>query len=60
VKVSEDKNQENMFCYKVFVAIDSIPWNLERCGPAIDLALKRINREFLDHHKIFLNKVQAR
>lgn len=39
---------------------ENIPWNLERCGPAIDLALERINNNFLDHHKIFLNKVQAR
>lgn len=36
------------------------PFDLERCGPAIDLGLERINRQFLAQHKIYLNKVQAR
>lgn len=36
------------------------PFDLERCGPAIDLGLERINKKFLAHHKIYLNKVQAR
>jgi atrial natriuretic peptide receptor A len=36
------------------------PFDLERCGPAIDLGLERINEQFLAQHKIYLNKVQAR
>ncbi|XP_049309538.1 atrial natriuretic peptide receptor 1 [Bactrocera dorsalis] len=35
------------------------PFDLERCGPAVDLALDVINREFLKPHKIKLRKVQA-
>lgn len=34
------------------------PFDLERCGPAVDLALERVNEEFLQHHKIRLRKVQ--
>lgn len=40
--------------------IQVVPWTRERCGPAIDLALNRINKDFLDHHKVFLNKIEAR
>ncbi|CAD7015388.1 unnamed protein product [Ceratitis capitata] len=35
------------------------PFDLERCGPAVDLALDVINEEFLKPHKIKLRKVQA-
>ncbi|XP_054277953.1 atrial natriuretic peptide receptor 1-like [Macrosteles quadrilineatus] len=34
------------------------PFDLERCGPAIDLALEEINDKFLSHHNIKLQKVQ--
>lgn len=34
------------------------PFDLERCGPAVDLALERVNDEFLKAHKIQLRKVQ--
>lgn len=35
------------------------PFDLERCGPAVDLALAEVN-EFLSVHKVQLHKVQAR
>lgn len=34
------------------------PFDLERCGPAVDLALERVNKEFLKVHNIQLRKVQ--
>lgn len=36
------------------------PFDLERCGPAIDLALEEINERFLRKHNVYLRKVQAR
>ncbi|KAJ3648142.1 hypothetical protein Zmor_019965 [Zophobas morio] len=36
------------------------PFDLERCGPAIDMALEQINDRFLAHHGIRLKKVQER
>lgn len=36
------------------------PFDLERCGPAVDLGIEKINKMFLKHHKIKLNKVQER
>lgn len=36
------------------------PFDIERCGPAIDLALQEVNEKFLAQHKIKLQKVQAR
>lgn len=36
------------------------PFDLERCGPAVDLALERVNQDFLQSHKIRLRKVQGR
>lgn len=36
------------------------PFDLERCGPAVDLALEEINEKFLTKHRIRLTKVQAR
>ena len=35
------------------------PFDLERCGPAVDLALTEVN-EFLAFHNIQLQKVQGR
>ncbi|XP_045460026.1 atrial natriuretic peptide receptor 1 [Harmonia axyridis] len=35
------------------------PFDLERCGPAIDMALEEINEKFLLHHNIRLLKVQG-
>ncbi|XP_046387988.1 atrial natriuretic peptide receptor 1 isoform X2 [Ischnura elegans] len=35
------------------------PFDLERCGPAIDLALEEVNEHFLAAHGIRLKKVQA-
>ncbi|XP_050297580.1 atrial natriuretic peptide receptor 1 isoform X1 [Anthonomus grandis grandis] len=34
------------------------PFDLERCGPAVDMALEEINEKFLSQHKIKLLKVQ--
>lgn len=45
--------------YSLATAQDS-PFDLERCGPAVDLALDVINEEFLYPHNITLRKVQAR
>lgn len=36
------------------------PFDLERCGPAVDLALERVNKEFLQSHRVRLRKVQGR
>lgn len=36
------------------------PFDLERCGPAVDMALEEINDKFLAHHRIRLRKVQDR
>ena len=36
------------------------PFDLERAGPAVDMALEHINKHFLSHHNITLHKVQAR
>ncbi|CAH2042612.1 unnamed protein product, partial [Iphiclides podalirius] len=35
------------------------PFDLERCGPAVDLALDKINDKFLAHHNVELQKVQG-
>ncbi|CAK1584778.1 unnamed protein product [Parnassius mnemosyne] len=35
------------------------PFDLERCGPAVDLALDKVNDKFLSHHNIELQKVQG-
>lgn len=35
------------------------PFDLERCGPAVDLALAEVN-EFLSVHRVQLRKVQGR
>lgn len=36
------------------------PFDLERCGPAVDLALKDVNEKILKARNIQLRKVQAR
>lgn len=35
------------------------PFDLKRCGPAVDLALAEVN-EFLEIHNVQLRKVQGR
>ncbi|XP_050550728.1 atrial natriuretic peptide receptor 1 [Spodoptera frugiperda] len=48
--------------YKVGVLMASrldSPFDLERCGPAVDLALDKVNEKFLAHHGIELQKVQG-
>ncbi|XP_072942663.1 atrial natriuretic peptide receptor 1 [Epargyreus clarus] len=48
--------------YKVGVLMASrldSPFDLERCGPAVDLALEKVNNKFLAHHNIELEKVQG-
>ena len=37
----------------------SSPFDLERCGPAVDLALAEVN-DFLSTHNVKLRKVQGR
>lgn len=41
------------------INVDS-PFDLERCGPAVDLALEEVNEVFLKSHRIELKKVQGR
>lgn len=36
------------------------PFDLERCGPAVDLALQKVNEDMLRTHHVQLRKVQAR
>lgn len=36
------------------------PFDLERCGPAVDMALEEVNEKFLAQHRIKLLKVQKR
>jgi hypothetical protein len=55
--------EEGFTYYNVGVLMASrldSPFDLERCGPAIDMALEEINEKFLAKHKIRLKKVQAR
>jgi hypothetical protein len=40
-------------------SLDS-PFDLERAGPAVDMALELVNKEFLSQHNITLHKQQAR
>lgn len=55
--------RSEMKTYRVGVMMASrldSPFDLERCGPAVDLALEQVNEIFLAHHNIQLKKVQAR
>ncbi|VVC92776.1 unnamed protein product [Leptidea sinapis] len=48
--------------YKVGVLMASrldSPFDLERCGPAVDIALEVVNEKFLAHHGVELQKVQG-
>ncbi|RZF32953.1 hypothetical protein LSTR_LSTR000823 [Laodelphax striatellus] len=48
--------------YKVGVLMASrldSPFDLERCGPAVDIALEEVNEKFLAKHGVTLHKVQA-
>jgi hypothetical protein len=36
------------------------PFDLERAGPAVDMALDVVNRDFLSYHNIRLQKQQGR
>jgi len=36
------------------------PFDLERAGPAVDMALELVNRDFLSQHNIRLQKQQGR
>jgi hypothetical protein len=40
-------------------SLDS-PFDLERAGPAVDMALDLVNKDFLSHHNIRLQKQQGR
>lgn len=59
---SSEKFEETRY-YNVGVLMAShlnSPFDLERCGPAVDLALERVNEIFLKVHNIQLRKVQGR
>ncbi|CAG9860421.1 unnamed protein product [Phyllotreta striolata] len=59
---SANPTEDGFKYYKVGVLMASqmnYPFDLERCGPAIDMALAEINRKFLSQHKIKLTKVQS-
>lgn len=47
-----------LFTHESVLLFTDSPFDLERCGPAVDLALERVNEEFLKSHKIQLKKVQ--
>ncbi|XP_031765770.1 atrial natriuretic peptide receptor 1 [Galleria mellonella] len=54
--------QSERTVYKIGVLMASrldSPFDLERCGPAVDLALEKVNEKFLSHHGIELQKVQG-
>lgn len=57
------RSLEGMRVYNVGVlmasSLDS-PFDLERAGPAVDMALELVNQEFLSQHNIRLHKQQAR
>ncbi|XP_055856918.1 atrial natriuretic peptide receptor 1 [Episyrphus balteatus] len=61
-ELSSDYEDAGMTVFYVGVLMAShldSPFDLERCGPAVDLALDAINEEFLKPHNITLRKVQA-
>jgi hypothetical protein len=57
------RSLEGMRVYNIGVlmasSLDS-PFDLERAGPAVDMALELVNKEFLSQHNIRLHKQQAR
>lgn len=62
-KVRPKLVEEQFTYYNIGVLMASrldSPFDLERCGPAVDLGIQKINEMFLKHHKIKLNKVQER
>ncbi|XP_059472836.1 atrial natriuretic peptide receptor 1 isoform X3 [Neocloeon triangulifer] len=59
--VLADDDDKPMKKYNVAVLMASrldSPFDLERCGPAIDLALKEVNEKYLKMHGVQLEKVQ--
>lgn len=59
----DDDTKNNFTIYNIGVLMAShldSPFDLERCGPAVDLALERVNEEFLKAHHVKLKKVQGR
>ncbi|KAH1000920.1 hypothetical protein HUJ04_013189, partial [Dendroctonus ponderosae] len=53
--------EEEFRYYNVGVLMASnlnYPFDLERCGPAVDMALEEVNEKFLAQHRIKLLKVQ--
>ncbi|XP_049817184.1 atrial natriuretic peptide receptor 1 [Aethina tumida] len=54
--------EDNYRYYNIGVLMAShldSPFDLERCGPAVDMALEEVNEKLLAQHKIRLRKVQA-
>lgn len=63
ISVMDHNSTDDFQTYNVGVLMAShldSPFDLERCGPAVDLALERVNEEFLKSHRIRLKKVQGR
>lgn len=59
----KQKTQDGFRSFNVGVLMASkldSPFDLERCGPAVDLALDEINEKFLKKYRIRLTKVQGR
>ncbi|XP_055547938.1 atrial natriuretic peptide receptor 1 isoform X1 [Wyeomyia smithii] len=62
IEVQKDEGDGNYTTFNVGVLMAShldSPFDLERCGPAVDLALEKINEFLLKSHNIKLTKVQA-
>lgn len=56
------KNIKRLFIkvLRINIVVKDSPFDLERCGPAVDIALGIINEEFLKPHNVTLRKVQRR
>uniref|UniRef100_A0AAG5DSY2 Receptor ligand binding region domain-containing protein n=1 Tax=Anopheles atroparvus TaxID=41427 RepID=A0AAG5DSY2_ANOAO len=60
VQPNDDGNNHTVYYVGVLMAshLDS-PFDLERCGPAIDLGLELVNQELKKAHNVKLKKVQG-
>jgi hypothetical protein len=60
---SQQPRDDTFLQYNVGVLMAShldSPFDLERCGPAVDMALQEVNDKFLAQHAVKLRKVQER
>lgn len=56
----EQKEEKKLIQFTLNSRNSDSPFDLERCGPAVDLALDQINKRFLSPHNIRLVKKKAR